>query len=93
MTSYLNNGYDVMNCFAKFEKFLPDSIIIPSFMTVEGQMAELEREGACCPSPHKIDGQNTPYKLRLSLVLIYRYHRYKRLSFSELRKFDTTLIV
>ena len=30
MTSYLNNGYDVMNCFAKFEKFLPHSITIPS---------------------------------------------------------------
>ena len=29
MTSYLNNGYDVMNYFAKFEKFLPHSIIIP----------------------------------------------------------------
>ena len=23
MTLYLNNGYNVMNCFAKFEKFLP----------------------------------------------------------------------
>ena len=22
MTSYLDNGYDVMNCFAKFEKIL-----------------------------------------------------------------------
>ena len=33
MTSYLNNGYDVMSCFAKFEKFLPHSIIIPSFMS------------------------------------------------------------
>ena len=28
MTSYFNNGYDIMNCFAKFEKFLPHSIII-----------------------------------------------------------------
>ena len=46
-------------------------------MTVESQMAELEREGAFCPlpPPHKIDGQNTPYKLRLCLVLIYRNHR------------------
>ena len=26
----LFNGYDVMNYFAKFEKFLPHSIIIPS---------------------------------------------------------------
>ena len=31
MTSYLKSGYDVMNYFAKFEKFLPHSIIIPSF--------------------------------------------------------------
>ena len=23
ITSFLNNGYDVMNCFAKFEKFYP----------------------------------------------------------------------
>ena len=70
MTSYLNNGYEVMNCFAKFEKFLPHSIIIPSFRTVGSQMAELEREGHFAPPPHRIDGQNTPYKLRLSLVLI-----------------------
>ena len=48
MTSYLNNAYDVMNYFAKFEKFLPHSIIIPSFMTVGSQMPELDR-GA---SPH-----------------------------------------
>ena len=52
MTSYLTDGYDVMNCFAKFEKFLPHSIIIPSFMTVGSQMAELEWEGAFCPLPH-----------------------------------------
>ena len=73
MTSYLNNGYDVTNCFAKFENVLPRSIILPSFMTVGSKMAKLEREGAFCPlpPPHKIDSQNTPYKLRLSLVLIY----------------------
>ena len=75
MTLYLNNGYEVMNCFAKFGKVLTHSIIIPSFMTVGSQMAELEREGHFAPSPHKIDGQNTPYKLTLSLVLIYRNHR------------------
>ena len=38
MTSYLNNGNDVLNYFAKFEKFLPHSIIMPSFTTVESQM-------------------------------------------------------
>ena len=48
MTSYLNNGYDVMNYFAKFEKFLPDSITIPSFMTIGSQMPELDR-GASPP--------------------------------------------
>ena len=42
MTSYLNKGYDVMNCFTKFEKFLPHSIIIPSFMSVGSQMPELD---------------------------------------------------
>ena len=40
--SYLNNGYDVMNCFAKFEKFLLHNIIIPNFMTVKSQMQELD---------------------------------------------------
>ena len=55
MTSYLNNGYDVMNCFAKFEKFLPHSIIIPSFMSVGIQMPELDRgRGAFLPPPPHI---------------------------------------
>ena len=42
MTSYLNNGYDVMTYFAKFEKFLPHRVIISSFMTVRSLMPELE---------------------------------------------------
>ena len=33
------------NYFAKFEKFLTHSIIIPSFMTVESQMPELDLGG------------------------------------------------
>ena len=45
MVSYLNNGYDVMNFLAKFEKFFPHSNIIPSFMIVESQMPELNRGG------------------------------------------------
>ena len=49
MTSYLNNGYDVMNYFAKFEKFLSHSIIIPSFMTVGSQMPELDMGAFLCP--------------------------------------------
>ena len=58
MTLYLNNGYDVMNCFAKFEKFLPHSMF---YMSVESQSPESERGD----SPHKIGSQNTPYKLGL----------------------------
>ena len=52
MTSYLNNSYDVMNYFAKLEKFLPHSIIIPSFMTVGSQMPELDM-GAFLAFPPK----------------------------------------
>ena len=65
MTSYLNNGYDVINYFAKFEKFLPHSVIISSFMTVGSQMPELDRGGGggllFCP-PYKVGSQNIPYK-------------------------------
>ena len=69
MTSYLNNGYDVMNYFVKFDKYLALSIIIPSFLTVASQMPELDRGGGFLPSPpYKIGSQNTPYKLGL----IYR---------------------
>ena len=42
MTSYLNHGYDVKKYFSKFEKFIPHSIIISSFMTIGSQMAELD---------------------------------------------------
>ena len=72
MTSYLNNGYDVINYFAKFEKFLPHSIIIPSFMTVGSQMPELDRGGGgfFAPPPYKIGSQNTPYKLGLNFVTL-----------------------
>ena len=52
MTSYLNNGYGVMKCFAKFEKFLPHRIMIPRFMTVR-QMPELDGE-KFLPSPPRI---------------------------------------
>ena len=49
MTSYLNNGYDVHNCFAVFEKFLPHSIIITSFMSVGSQMPELDQGRPVAP--------------------------------------------
>ena len=74
MTSYLNNGYDVMNCFAKFEKLLPHSITIPSFDCRKSNGRVRAVGGILPPPPHKTDGQNTPYKLRLRLVLIYRNH-------------------
>ena len=63
MTSYLNNGYDVMSYFAKFEKFLPHSIIIPSFITIGSLMPELDWGDS---PPYKIGSQNTPYKLGLN---------------------------
>ena len=50
MTSYSNNGYDAMNCFAKFEKFLPHSIIIQRFMSEGSQIPEL-RPGGLLPPP------------------------------------------
>ena len=67
MTSYVNNGDDAMNYFAKFEKFLPHSIIISSFMTVGSQMPELDQGGFFGP-PYKTSSQNTPYKLGLSKI-------------------------
>ena len=67
MTSYLNNGYGVMNYFAKFEKFLPHGIIIPSFMAIGSQMPELDWGGFLPPPPpYKIGSQNTPYKIGLN---------------------------
>ena len=62
-----NNCYDVMNCFAKFEKFLPYNIIIPRFMSVGSQMPELDPGAFCLPPPYKIDSQKTPYKSGLKL--------------------------
>ena len=72
MTSYLNNGYHVMNYFAKFEKLLPHSIIIPSLMTVGSQMSELDLGGGAFLPPYKTSNQNAPYRLGLSLALLVR---------------------
>ena len=71
MTSYLNNGFDVMKYFAKFEKFIPHSIIIPSFMTIGSQMPELDWGGGFFAPPYKIGSQNTPYKLGLTANRIH----------------------
>ena len=71
MTSYLNSGYDAMNYFAKFEKFLPHSIIIPSFMTIGSQMPELDWGGGgfFASPPYKIGSQNIQHKLGLNQEL------------------------
>ena len=58
-----------MNCFAKFEKFLPHSITIPSFMSVGGQMIELDRG----LPPYKICSQNTQYNT-LGLMISDKQH-------------------
>ena len=65
MTSYLNNDYDIMNCSGKFEKFLPHSITILSFMTVESEMPELD-----WGYKNKLGSQDLPYKLGLSIFKI-----------------------
>ena len=58
-----------MNYFAKFEKFLPHRIIIPSFMTVGSQMPELDGGGGGGGgvAPYKLRSQNIPYKLGLMI--------------------------
>ena len=63
MMSYLNSGNDIMNYFAKFEKFLPHSIIIPSFYEYRKSNARVRRGGG---GAYKIGSQNTPYKLGLT---------------------------
>ena len=87
MTSvYLNNGYDVMKYFAKFEKFIPHSIIIPSFMTIGSQMPELDLGGGLfCPPPYKICSQNTPYKLGLEYEHIIYSFEARNLEISNMK--------
>ena len=50
-----SNGYDVMNNFAKFEKFLSHSTIIPSFIIVRSQMPELDGEAKSSPPPPNLN--------------------------------------
>ena len=52
-----------MKYFAKFEKFIPYSIIVPSFMTIGSQMPELDQGLSLL---YKIGSQNTPYKSGLN---------------------------
>ena len=73
MTPYLDNGYDVMNYFAKFEKFLPHSIIMPSFiyLIIPRVRPVGMGEGFLPPPPQmKIGSQNTAYKLGLSTLIL-----------------------
>ena len=67
-----------MNYFAKFEKFLSHSIIIPSFMTIGSQMPELDWGAFLPPPPYKIGSQNTPYKLGLTILHIRPIKKYKK---------------
>ena len=58
-----------MKYFAKFEKFIPHSIIMPSFRTIRSQMPELDRGAFFALPRYKIGCQNTPYKLGLSSLI------------------------
>ena len=59
-----------MNYFAKFEKFLPHSMFMPSLMTIGSQMPELDWGDILPPTPqYKIGSQNTPYKLGLKSTI------------------------
>ena len=69
MPSYFDNGHDVMKYFAKFEKFIPHSITIPSFMTIGSQMPELDWGGGFFAPIYEIGCQNIPYKLGLSYLI------------------------
>ena len=82
MTSYLNNGYDFMNCFAKVEKFSPHSIIIPSFMSVESQMPGLD-QGAILSPPYKRGSQNTLYILWLKALRYEPFLKHLRVTFCK----------
>ena len=58
-----------MNFFAKFEKFLPHSIVMPSFMTVGGQMPELDRGlFASLPLPLNIRESQYPIHIRVKEI-------------------------
>ena len=65
MTSYLDNGYDVMKYFTKFEEFIPHNYT--KFYDYRKSNIRI-RPGFSPPPPlpYKIGSQNTPYKLRLN---------------------------
>ena len=46
-------------------------MIVPSFLTIGSQMAELDPRGLFAPPPpYKIGSQNTPYKSGLNLLYL-----------------------
>ena len=51
MTSYLNNGYNVMNYFAKFEKFLPHSTLVKFYDCRKSNARVRPGGGLFCPLP------------------------------------------
>ena len=51
MTWYLINGYDVMNYFAKLEKFVPHIIIMPSFSDCQKSNAKVRPGDFFAPPP------------------------------------------
>ena len=63
-TSYLTNGYNVMNYFAKFEKFL-SQYNYAKFYNCSKSNARVRR-GASLPLSYKLSSQNAPYKVVLN---------------------------
>ena len=79
MMSYLNNGYDVMNYFAEFEKFLPQ-YNYTKFYDCRKSRKSIARVtpggGGGASPPYKLGSQNTPYKLGLRKLLQKKYTFY-----------------
>ena len=67
MTSYLNNGYDVINCFAKFEKFLPHNNNT-KFYVCRKSNARV-RPGGFLPPPPPIKNRRSKIPHNLGLTL------------------------
>ena len=55
MTSYSDNAYDV-TIFCCFEKFLAYTLLLPRFIAVRHQMAELNWGPFCPPTITEVEG-------------------------------------
>ena len=62
MTSYSNNGNDIMNCFAKFEKFLRHSILMLRFIS-ESRVPPPPSYILCCQNCHTYLGKGVLMKI------------------------------